>query len=45
MKKIISNMKKTAENMSFKAICKMSETRGILNNKSGEAYLDLVIFS
>lgn len=43
MKKIINNMVKKAENMGIQAMCKVSEAKAILANKSGEAYLDLVI--
>lgn len=45
MKKFINNMVKKAENMGVKAMCKAARTRDILANRSGEAYLDLVIFS
>ncbi len=43
MKKIINNMKKKAENMGFKAMRKAAQAKEILQNRSGEAYLDLVI--
>ena len=43
MKKIINNMKKKAENKGFKAMRKAAQAKEILQNRSGEAYLDLVI--
>lgn len=45
MKNFMSNLKKKADSMGIRALCRLEKSKAILTDKTAEGYIDTAVFS